>query len=71
MYESVRSPGPGNYIVATKIGSTKKEAKFNPHKPLQARENSKADMNSYHPCSVEYNTFMRYSQMAKKTGVVA
>lgn len=65
MFESVRTPGPGNYIVATIIGKKCKENKFTPHKPLHPRENAKADMNSYDPCSAQYNTFTKYSMTTK------
>ena len=69
-YYSEKTPGPGSYIIATVIAKQKKQAKFTPHQPLQAKENSKADMNTYNPCPADYNTFMRYSIMPKQQKII-
>lgn len=65
-FYSDKTPGPGSYMIATRISKDKKQGKHAPHQPLKSSENAKADMNTYNPCPVDYNTFMRFSQMPKQ-----
>lgn len=60
-YDSDKIPGPGNYNILTHLGSIKSESKrYEPHLPIKPREVSAAEVGTYQPCPLEYNTFDRY-----------
>jgi hypothetical protein len=60
-YESNQLPGPGNYNISGRLGFIKDEIKkHEPHLPIKPREASAAEVGTYHPCALEYNTFDRY-----------
>lgn len=57
-YQSDKTPGPGNYQIATQIVGKVKEYHYNINKPLQPRNNVAADMNTYNPIPRDYDTFV-------------
>jgi hypothetical protein len=65
-FYSDKTPGPGSYMIATRISKEKKDHKFTPHQPLKPQENIKADMNTYSPCPADYSTFMKMSMLPKQ-----
>lgn len=58
-FESIQTPGPGTYLVATHIAKKVKEYHHTETKPLQPRKDLAADMNTYDPVPVSYATFKR------------
>lgn len=63
-YHSVKSPGPGNYIIATKIGNRKiKKYKFIETIPRQDPTQPRPNMTTYDP--VSYGTFKRIQKYDK------
>lgn len=59
LYESDKTPGPGNYQISTRIGCKKSDGKLNTNKPLQPKNNLSPDMRAYNPCALQYDTFAR------------
>lgn len=59
-YESVKTPGPGSYMVASQILKKTKEYHYVQNKPLQPIKGSSADMNTYDPIPQSYTTFKMY-----------
>lgn len=64
-YESVKTPGPGSYMVASQILKKTKEYHYVQNKPLQPIKGSSADMNTYDPIPQSYTTFKMYQKMGK------
>ena len=64
-YESDKTPGPGTYIVATKIAKRVRDYKHVENKPRSTNKDILADMNTYDPIPSSYNTFQKYAKMPK------
>ena len=54
-------PGPGNYNIAGHLLKDEGGKKYQPHAPLQPKEVIKAEVGSYSPCHLNYNTFDRHA----------
>ena len=59
------TPGPGSYLIATKIAKRVKKYEFMENHPRQPRNDKSADMNTYDPIPSEYNTFKKYEKNGK------
>lgn len=59
-YDSDKLPGPGTYNVSSHLGYIKSETKKSePHLPIRPKEVNSAEVGTYSPCPIEYNTFDR------------
>lgn len=60
-YESDQLPGPGSYNVRTHLALMKGDKKkWEATLPIKPREVIAAEVGTYSPCPLEYNTFSRY-----------
>lgn len=59
-YYSDKCPGPGTYNITHHLGTVKSEKKWEPHQPIRVKETIAAEVGTYSPCPLEYNTFSRY-----------
>lgn len=59
-YYSDKFPGPGTYNVTQHLGNTREDKKGDPHHPLKPREVSGAEVTTYSPIPLDYDTFARH-----------
>lgn len=61
-YDSDQLPGPGNYNISGRLGYLKggEKKRYEQHHPIKPSETKAAEVGTYNPCPLEYNTFDRY-----------
>ena len=64
-YEGDKYPGPGNYNVSGRIANNLNGGKIFPDGSVKPRKHPHADMNTYKPCAIEYDTFDRIALRSK------
>lgn len=58
--EADKTPGPGSYNLRTHLSKGQIEKKWTPHQPIKPRLDVSAEVGTYNPCPMDYNTFSRY-----------
>jgi hypothetical protein len=64
-FEADKTPGPGAYRIATRLGGKLREGTHSLNKPLQPRKDITASMTSYEPIPRDYHTFSGYAKFGK------